>query len=520
MKTDLHPPADSIFFNAKVITLDPEVADGWFVAIKNDKIIGVGNKSDLELFKGRRTKLVNCEGGTIIPGFNDAHCHLLSYAITLLQVDCSPPEVSSIAEIQKHISKAAQQTPKGKWVRAANYDEFELAEKRPPSRWELDQAAPENPVILVHRTGQHCVLNSLALQRANITRPPPDLPGGTISRDSETGEPTGLISGRNDTLVKAIPPVDKENFMRGLKQANQKYLSLGITSLQDTGWDNGPDHWQRVQALIDQGALTPRYSMLAGTGALEEFHRMGLSTGSGNDRLRLGGIKIALDETTGCLHPPQKDINHQALQAVQAGFQLAMHVSDVHMLKASLTALEFVAREVPNPNSRHRLEHCGVCPPDMLARLKSSRAIVACQPSFLYYLGQRYLDEVSPAQLKWIFPFGSYKQNGIKMAFGSDSPFVPCNPLTGIYAAVTRRVINGSTLAVNERISLLDAIKMYTWGGAYASFEEDLKGSITPAKLADLAILSDDIFQVAPEDIKDIKVKQTIIAGRTVWKND
>ncbi len=520
MKTDLSPPADSIFFNARVVTLDPEVRDGWFVAIKGDTIIGVGSKEDLELFKGRRTKLNDCQGCAILPGFNDAHCHPLSYATTLVQINCSPPEVSSIAEIQNHIRKRAEQTSDGKWLRAANYDEFELVEKRPPTRWELDKAAPDNPVILVHRTGQHCVLNSLALRQVNITRQTPDPPEGTIFRDAETGEPTGLISGRNDTLVKAIPPVDKEDFMRGLKQANQKYLSLGITSLQDTGWDNGLGHWQRVQALIDQRDLTPRYSMLAGTGSLEEFHRLGLSTGSGNDRLRLGGIKIAFDETTGCLHPPQKDMNHQALKVVQAGFQLALHVSDVYMLKASLTAIEFVARKVPNPNSRHRLEHCGVCLPDLLPRLKDSRAIVVCQPSFLYYLGQRYLDEVSPAQIKWIFPFGSYQQNGIKMAFSSDSPFMPCNPLTGIYAAVTRKVINGSTLAINERISLADAIKMYTLWGAYASFEEDLKGSITLGKLADLVILNDDIFRMAPEDIKDIKVKRTIIAGRTVWKSD
>ncbi|OIN96735.1 MAG: hypothetical protein AUJ48_01095 [Deltaproteobacteria bacterium CG1_02_45_11] len=405
-------------------------------------------------------------------------------------------------------------------MRAANYDEFELAEKRPPSRWELDQAAPYNPVILVHRTGQHCVLNSLALQQTNITSQTPDPPGGTIPRDSETGEPTGLIFGPNDMLVKAIPRIDKEEFRQGLNLADQKYLSLGITSLQDTGWDNGLDHWQRLQALIEQGDLTPRYSMFTGTGALEDFRRLGLSTGSGNNRLRLGGAKIALDETTVCFHPPQEDINQLAFKAVQAGFQLAFHVSDVHMLKAALTAIKFVAREMPRPDSRPRLEHCSVCPPDLLPGLKASRAIVACQPSFLYYLGPRYLDEVSPAQLQWIFPFGSYCQSGIKMAFGSDSPFMPCNPLTGIYAAVTRKVISGPALALTEKISLLDAIKMYTLGGAYASFEEGLKGSITPGKLADLIVLSDDIFQVAFEDIKDLKVERTIIGGRTVWKSD
>ena len=190
------------------------------------------------------------------------------------------------------------------------------------------------------------------------------------------------------------------------------------------------------------------------------------------------------------------------------------------MLQASLTAIEFVTSKIPRQDSRHRLEHCGVCPPDVLARLKASRAIVACQPSFLYYLGQRYLDEVPSAQLQWIFPFGSYHQNGITMAFGSDSPFMPCNPMTGMYSAVTRKVINGSTLALTERISLLDAIKMYTLWGAYASFEEGLKGSITPGKLADLIVFNDDIFHISLEDIQGIKVQRTIIGGLTVWESE
>lgn len=169
-------------------------------------------------------------------------------------------------------------------------------------------------------------------------------------------------------------------------------------------------------------------------------------------------------------------------------------------------------------NHRHRLEHCAVCPPELLSRLKASQAVVVCQPSFLYYSGERYLRGVSPAQLGWLFPTGSFHQHGIKVAASSDSPMVSCNPMVGIYAAVTRKTETGQTLSPQNSISALKALKMYTLGGAYASFEEDVKGAIGPGKLADLVVLSGDPTQASPDEIKAIEAMLTIIDGKVVWE--
>ncbi|MBE0415577.1 MAG: amidohydrolase [Dehalococcoidia bacterium] len=517
-RTNLGTSADLILYNARAITLDQERPNAELVAIEGNKVLGIGDNDSLELFKGAGTKLIDCEGRAIVPGFNDAHCHPLSFAATLLYVDCSPSAVKNIVELQARIREQAERIPEGKWIRAANYDEFYLAEKRPPNRWEMDEASPQHPVILTHRSGHDCVLNSLALRLAGITRETPDLQGGTIHREPQTGEPNGLISGRNERVEIAIPPLDEEELEQGMRLANQEYLSAGITSLQDTTWTNGLRHWQMFQRLIGGGKLSPRLRMLIGIEALEEFQSVGLSMGSGDSRLRLGGVKLALDESTGCPHPPQEDINYHALRAHKAGFQIAFHVSDVYTLQASLAAIEFTQQQIPKTDHRHRLEHCAVCPPELLGRLGASRAMVICQPSFLYHSGQRYLVEVPSAKLSWLYPIGSFLNGGVKVVASSDSPMVPCNPLVGIYAAVTRKVETGRTLSPRESISPLEALKMYTLWGAYASFEEGVKGSISPGKLADLVVLSNDPTQAAPEEIKDIRVMLTIIDGKVGWE--
>src|SRR3972149_6106788 len=240
--TNSRNAADLILYNARVITMDPERPHAGLVAVRGNRILATGDKDDLGLFKGAGTKLIDCEGGTVIPGFNDAHCHPLSLALSLLSVDCSPAAVTDIAGIQSRIRHRAEQTKEGKWIRATNYDEFHLEEKRPPTRWELDQTSPQHPVILVHRTAGSCVLNSFALRLAGITLETLNSPGEIIHRDPENGEPNGLISGKNERVERAIPPIGEEELERGMKLVNRQCLSHGITSLQDTGWNNGWRH--------------------------------------------------------------------------------------------------------------------------------------------------------------------------------------------------------------------------------------------------------------------------------------
>lgn len=512
--------ADLILYNARIFTFDEKKIQAELIAIKNDKILAVTNNSDLDSLSGPLTRLIDCQGMTVIPGFNDAHCHPIAQAITLLQIDCSPFNVKSMIDVKNQIRKRAQVTPQGKWLRAAQYNEISLIEKRHPTRWDLDEAAPDHPVILVHYSAGTCVLNSRALQLVGITRDTPDSVGGRINREPISQEPDGIIFGRNPNVQKGVPPVDNEELEKGVKLASLQYLSYGITSLQDTGWNNTLDHWHAYQSFKSKEGLLPnRISMLIGSAALEEITDYGLSMGSGDNQLRIGGVKIALDESTGHPHPPQEDINHHALKAHLAGFQLAFHVHDQYNLRASLAALKLVLRESPRPFHRHRLEHCMVCTPDLLEPMAKLRPMVVTQPSFLHYSGEDFMRTVPPEKLHCLFPISSYDRTGLQVALSSDSPMMPSNPLIGIYTAVTRKELQGKVLAIEEGISPRAALRMYTHGGAYASFEEGIKGSITPGKLADLVVLSSNPDQVEPEELKEIKVMMTIINGKVVWES-
>lgn len=512
------PGADLVLHNARILTFDATQPHAEVVAVCGNRILALGAERDLHLFTRPGVALVDCEGGTVVPGFNDAHCHAIALAIGLLGVDCSPGAVRSVAEVQARIGRRAEQTGEGRWIRATGYDDSRLVERRAPTRWELDQAAPRHPVVLVHATGQSCVLNTAALQLAGIAGSSPGSPESGIGRDPRTGEPTGLVSGRDDRVARAIPPPDADEIERGMALANRAYLSQGITSLQDASWTNGWRQWQLWQRLVGRGVVSPRVSMLAGTESLDRFREAGLCTGSGDERLRLGAFKLALDESTGCPDPPQGDVNDLALRAQEAGFQVAFHVSDVRMLEASLAAIAFVrersAREAPG----FRLEHCAVCPPRLLPRLKASRAIVVTQPAFLRGLGGRYLEDASPHQIGWFCPIGSFRRLGIEVAFGSDSPLVTSDPLTAIETAVTRQTEAGRSMAPREAIAALDALEMYTRMGARASLEADAKGSIGPGKLADLVVLSRDLTEVAAEELSTVKVVRTIIDGSVAWE--
>jgi predicted amidohydrolase YtcJ len=488
------------------------------VAAGTGNIVWVGTNNDLALFKGR-SKLINCEGKTVIPGFNDAHIHIMAYASNLLSVDCSPSSVSSISDIQKKVRQEVQRTPRGTWIKGTGYNEFYLAEHRHPNRHDLDQAAPYHPVRLTHRSLHACVLNSLGLSLAGISIETPDPPGGLIDRELNTGEPSGLLFGMNSYInEQVIPPLSEEELRRGLKLANQSFLSSGITSVQDATVRNGFDHWQAFLRFKERGELVPRISMMLGLQAMDEFKERGLHYGYGDVRLRLGAVKFTLDETSGRLNPSQGELNEGVLQAHRAGFQVAIHAVEESTVEAAAAALEHCLRLNPKADHRHRLEHCSVCPPPLLRRLKAIKAVVVTQPVFIYYSGERYLSDVPGTQLPWLYRTRSFLKSGLKPAASSDCPVAPCNPLVGLYAAVTRRAESGQVLSPKEAISVEEALRMYTLAGAYASFEESLKGSIEVGKLADMVVLSADPTKISPEVLKVICVEKTIIGGEVVWE--
>jgi len=508
--------ADLVLYNANILTLDEQRPRAKLVAIKGGKIIWVGDNDDTENFAVRKKQKIDCQGKTLIPGFNDAHCHIFAFASSLLSVDCSPSSVSSIADIQAKIREQAQKLAPGSWIRATGYNEFYLTEKRHPNRWDLDEAAPNHPVKLAHRSGHASVLNSLALSLAGISAQTPEPSGGLIDRDLESGEPNGILFEMESYIDEAMPSLSDAEFRKGIRLANEKYLSLGITSLQDATVHNGLREWQTFRRLREKGDLMPRLSLMMGVDAITAS---GLPPHYGDDGMRLGAAKIVLDETTGRLHPSPEELEEQVLQAHKAGFQVAIHAIEEGAVEAAAQALERALAQTPKQDHRHRIEHCSVCPPRLLERLIDAHVIVATQPAFIYYSGERYLATVAPEQPPWLYRIGSFLKEGLITAAGSDSPVVPNNPLVGVYAAVTRKAESGDELVIEEQVSPLEALKMYTQAAAYACFKEEAKGSITVGKLADLALLSADPTQVPPEEIKDISVELTIIDGRIVWQH-
>jgi len=455
----------------------------------------------------------------VVPGFNDAHCHIFSFLRKLLSIDLSPASVSSISDIKAVISRKAQSTPSGQWLTGTDYNDFYLAEKRHPNRWDIDEVAPHHPVVLSHRSLHACVLNSLALSLAGITRETPEPPGGLIDRDLNSGEPSGLLFEMlGHVREKVMPPLSKAELTNGMTLANQHYLSQGITSLQDATVVNDFNRWQKFRRFIDSGKLKSRLYMMSGIDTVSQFREAGLVSGSGDNHLRLGGVKVVLGEATGQLYPPQPELNQQVLDTHRAGFQLAIHAIKQSTVEAAITALEYAHSQLPQAGRRHRIEHCSECPPRLLERLKKLQAVVVTQPPFLHYSGERYLVTVPADRLQWLYRIKSLLNSGLIVAGSSDSPIVPDNPLVGIYAAVTRRAESGQQLLPHECISASQALAMYTINAAYASFEEGIKGSITPGKLADIVVLSNDPIKSPPEQIKDIKVEMTIIGGNVVWE--
>jgi predicted amidohydrolase YtcJ len=512
-------PADIVLKNANIITMDAGKPAAELVAISGDKISLVAGNNELESVTGASTRVIDCRGKTVVPGFNDAHCHLFSFIRKLLSVDLSPSSVSSIADIKEAIRRQAENTSPGTWLSGTDYNEFYLAEKRCPTRWDIDEVAPDHPVVLSHRSLHACVLNSRALSLAGINRETPEPPGGMIERDPETGEPNGVLYEMLGYIRgEVMPPLSGAELDEGMALADQQFLAYGITSLQEATYRNDRHRWEIVRGFKEAGKLRSRVSMMAGTETRHQFREVGLITGSGDSHLRLGAVKVMLGEAAGQVRLTQEELDQMVLDCHRGGFQVAFHAITESAIETAVKALEYVDSHSPVAGSRHRIEHCSECPPYLLERLGKLAVVIVTQPPFIYYNGERYLATVAPSQLPWLYRIKSPLESGLVIAASSDSPVVPNNPMVGIYAAVTRKAESGQVLLPEEAVSPQQALAMYTVNAAYASFEEDVKGSISPGRLADIVVLSNDPTRVPPERIKDIKVEMTIIGGEVVWE--
>ena len=508
-----------ILVNGNIITLDPFCPQAAWAVIKNEKIVTTGNGKDWKNYKNKNSTIIDCSGQTVIPGLIDAHLHLVSYAKSFVTADISPGKnVHSILDIQTIIKNFSGNRPSGQWIFGRGYNDFYLAEKRHPNRWDLDKATPDHPVRLTHRSGHVHVLNSLALKFVGITRETGDPDGGLIERDLKTGDPTGLLYEMGDFLYDRIPPLTPAELERGLQLVDQKLVSLGVTSIQDASSRNDTEHWKLVKSWKESGSLHPRVNLMLGFSAFQKKDENYPLSGLNQNQLRMGAVKIILDDTTGRLHPAQSELNAMVLEVHQAGQQIAIHALDENAVKAACKAIQYALEKIPVKDHRHRIEHGAVCPPDLARTIASLGITVVTQPAFLYFHGERYLATVPDERLKHLYPLKTLLDQGINVAASSDCPIVSPDPLVGINAAIHRLSAAGDTVSGEQRIQPGTALRMYTLNAARAAFEETVKGSVTPGKLADLVVLNADPTRLTAEEFKSLQVEMTIIGGEVVWQ--
>ena len=541
--------ADLVLTNANVITICDASPRAEAIAIRGDIILATGSAAELAPLIGDGTEVLSLHGKTVVPGFIDSHTHMVSMGNFLFspkRINAAAELYPSIRDLQRIIRTEADGTPEGEWIGGVNLDPNGLVEKRWPTRYELDEGVKNHPVVIYLRGFHGCVANSMALERAGINRDTPDPEGGVIDRDAETGEPTGVLRDVSN-IREVLPTPDLEDFKEGLGLANDLYLQLGITSQGDAGaFPNRPEAYRAYQEAVADGRLKVRtYLMIR-----EAFYRemdLGLRTGFGNNRLRLGAVKIFVDgsiqaftcafdepyvtrDTRGMegLQYSVDELNKLVEEVHALGYQVAMHAQGDCGIRIAVDSIEQAMLKHPRPDPRHRIEHT-LCPTlDELKRMKDLGIIPNFYVFHPWFWGDQHINNfIGAERAARMTPVKTALKLGLRPCAHSDCPVCtpndpvwPSNPLWGMACATTRKTRSGIDNGPEEKISPEEALRMYTLNGAYASFEEDIKGSIEPGKLADLVVLGDDPLTVESWEIRNITVERTIIGGETVYLRD
>jgi len=530
-------PADLIIRNAHIVTVDPSFSTASAAAIRDGRFIAVGSDAAVLKTKGPRTRVIDLDGQTVLPGFNDTHVHLTAGKDLETQVDLT--HIRSIKEIQSAIAARAKQAKPGEWiVGTRGWWEYQLAEGRLPTRADLDAAAPHNPVSI---PGPHYVIvNSLALKLAGVTRDTPDPQGGQVYKDS-TGEPTGLLMDNAGRFIrKFMPRASEAQQVTGMKRVLALVNSHGLTSAGDPS--GSIEDAAMYRRLRDRGLLTvrldfsynidPAEPLDKAEAELKALPRPG-SDGDGMFRAdEIGETGLDGAELTALLeHDYPGKPGYRGLQKVPTdqfkrfaalvakyGYRLRPHAVGDAAVDEALDAFDYANAQTPMVKRRWMIDHAFLLGPQHYDRVKRLGLIINSQVMHNYELGALILKAWKRPLADRSEPYREWLQNGIMFAGGSDGPIsYYAEPLLEIYGEVTRGTQWGGRLGPDQGISREDAIRSVTINGAYTTFEEKVKGSIEPGKYADFVVLSGDILKVPPEKIRDLKVLATVLGGRTVY---
>lgn len=531
-------PVDMLLYNGRVITLEGKPLNDGAVAVLGDRIAAVGSTQELAPLRETARQSMDLNGAVVVPGFIDAHNHMFLYIYLRTLLDCRTPLDSAMEDLLNKVASKAHETPKGEWVRGWGFADYKVAGRRYPTRRELDEVAPHNPVVIIHASGHSAAANSAALQGFDISAHTPDPPDGRIEREPGSSEPTGVLHETAAQMVSYAGMVleflgkDLDTKISLIEQGGPDYWRCGITSVHDAACL--PDILALYQEADLRGRLPVRVYPMCLLDLSRSLLDSGIRTRFGSERLRVGPIKVMGDGSlsgrtaavsepylnmpgTGILYMDQERMNGVVREVHEKGFQCAIHAIGDRAVEQVVTAYEKVITPGSGNPLRHRIEHAGILNSELMDRMAALDLVVGTQPRFLFEQGDGFLASCGPERIKRVYPFRSLIQRGMRVAGSSDCPVVSQDPLLGIQDAVLRRTEEGVVLAPDERLSPEQALRMFTMEAAWASFQENEKGSIRPGKLADLAVLSDDPLSVAPERIRDIEVWMTLLGGQVMY---
>ena len=525
---------DLVLHNGKIFTADQLLSTFSAVAVRDDRIVALGWDGLLDQYRAART--VDLDGKLVVPGFIDTHIHISGDPERWVDL----AGLENMAELKARITRKAERLGSGEWITGYCWSEDELAERRRPLRWDLDDAAPVNPVVLTRAGGHSSVANSLALEAAGLT-PQTETPPGAIIEVDDQGRMNGILrEGAQGLVRRFVPDPTSAELRDSFVQNLRNLLGLGITSLIQAGvGERGFANWEEVytefQGELPRAAVQVRVQGPAER-AIETLTRFGRKTGDGNEWLRVGPVKFFVDGGyTGAaawtLEPYKGQPGYFGTGALidadgmyrlskaahEMGWQMGFHTIGDAAIKMTVDAWSRVIEESPRVDHRHYLNHFTVRPPaETMQKMASHNIHIAQQPNFTYTLEGRYAEHLEGERYETNNPVRSPMSHGVFVALGSD--ILPIGPMVGLYAAVTRKGMSGAVVGPGEALTMPEAIVAYTRLAAYLTFEEDIKGSLEVGKLADMVVLSQDLLTIDPDRTMDTAVEMTILGGTVVYQ--
>ncbi|MFA5868883.1 MAG: amidohydrolase [Candidatus Bathyarchaeia archaeon] len=500
----------------------PPIKDS-IVVMQGDYILAAGKKGKIEIPKG--AEVYDVSGMTVVPGFIDSHCHFFWMGISMIR-EVQLRDTPTLDAAMTRLGERAKSTKKGEWILGRGWDESKWPENRYPTKEDLDAVSKAHPIMIVRICGHMVILNSAALKIAGVTGKTPQPEGGHVDM-GEDCEPTGILRDCRHLVEPYIPPVTEETAVEGLKKASDHALTLGCTSIGDAGL--GAEALKAYQTALARGVLKTRAYLFLNETVQKQSYETGIRTGFGNDMIKIGPTKLLMDgslgartaalfepytdepSTKGLLMMPPEVLDEKAKAAHRHGNQLAIHAIGDYAIECVINSIQAALKDKPRKDHRHRIEHCEILTAGQIERIKELGIIPAVQPNFVGEWagpGSMYEQRLGEDRNRLNNPYRILIDEGVTVAFGSDG--MPFNPIYGVWSAVNHGI-------KDARITLVEAVRCYTLNGAYASFEEEIKGSVETGKLADVAVIDRDLTETAPEDIRDAKVYMTIVGGNILY---